>query len=510
MKILSASQIRELDAYTIENEPIASIDLMERAAATFTGWFVQSFPDVNRPVAIFCGIGNNGGDGLAAARMLHQQFYEPEVYWCKISENTSEDFATNLNRLPPRNAIPVHEIEQGDDFPELPEEAIVIDALFGSGLNRPVEGYWADLLDHLNQLPNLRVAIDIPSGVFADQHTEGTAFHADHTFSFQLPKFAFFFPENNRRIGHWTVGSIGLDEQFIERTETPNYYLNENMARHLLRPRHTYDHKGTYGHALLMMGSRGSVGAAILSARACLRSGAGLVTIHAPKCAYEILQISVPEALVSIDRHQYYLSENPDPAPYDTIGIGCGIGKKATTVEAVRELMQEAEKPLVIDADAINILSQQRDGFDLIPKGSILTPHPKEFQRLFGDSGDNFEEHELQRKRARELGVYIVLKRAHTCIACPDGTCYFNSTGNPGMATGGSGDVLTGIITGLLAQKYDARSAALLGVFVHGLAGDIAVDDLDHESLIAGDLVRYLGHAFLRLKRPREGGPLTS
>lgn len=500
MKILRASQIRDLDRYTIDNEPIASIDLMERAAATFVDWFTNQFQDVKRPVIIFCGIGNNGGDGLAAARMLHKRFYEVSVYWCQISDKTSDDFDANLKRLPPRNAIPLHKIQKNDGLPELPAQAIIIDAIFGSGLNRPVEGYWAELLEHLNGQSATRVAIDIPSGVFADQYTQSTSFHADFTLSFQLPKLAFFFPENNRRVGQWIVRSIGLDESFIEQTETPFHYLDETTVKPLLQSRHRYDHKGTYGHALLMMGSIGSVGASILAARACYRSGAGLVTVHAPKCAYEILQISIPEAMVSIDQHKFFLSQVPDLERYAAVGVGCGIGQRQTTVDTVRELMKKCDKPMVIDADAINILGQQKDAFDLIPEGSILTPHPKEFERLFGKTGNSFEENELQRKRAQELGVYIVLKRAHTAIAFPDGSCYFNATGNPGMGTGGSGDVLTGILTGLLAQGYSSGSAARLGVYLHGLAGDLAAADLEQEAVIAGDLVQYLGKAFLKLK----------
>jgi len=501
MKIFSASQTQQLDQHTIEHEPIPSIDLMERASATFTDWFTHRFPDVNRPVVIFCGIGNNGGDGLAAARMLHQRFYEVSVFWVKISDKTSEDFDINLDRLPKRDAVPLHTIEKGNNFPELPGNAVIIDAIFGSGLNRPVEGYWAELLEHLNQQSGTRVAIDIPSGVFADRHTGSTSFQADYTLSFQMPKLAFFFPENYHRIGQWEVRSIGLDQSFIEKTETVHHYLDTDAVRPLLHRRGRYDHKGTYGHALLMMGSRGSVGASVLSTRACLRSGVGLVTVHGPECAYDILQTAVPEAMASIDDDKSIISEVPDLARYAAIGVGCGIGQRKKTVKALRKLLEKSEPPLVIDADGINILGRQKDAFDLIPKGSIVTPHPKEFERLFGKTDNDFEAHERQREMAQKLGIYIVLKRAHTCIACPDGTTYFNSTGNPGMGTGGTGDVLTGIITGLRAQGYDGRDACLLGVFLHGLAGDLAAGELGEEALVAGDLVRFLGKAFLGVKK---------
>lgn len=500
MKILQAEQIRELDAYTIKNEPISSIDLMERAALTFIYWFTDRFPDVDQRVHIICGPGNNGGDGLAAARLLHQRFYEVTVYRCRITDHVSDDFAANLERLPGRGDVPVIDIEKDGDLPEIAPGGIVIDAVFGSGLNRPVEGFWAELLRHLNQLPVTRVAIDVPSGLFADQHSTGAVFHAHHTFSFQMPKLAFLFAENQEAAGEWTVGDIGLSREFIERTETPYFLTEEAMVRRMLHHRKKFDHKGVFGHALLIMGSYGKVGAAILAARAALRSGAGLVSVHAPRCAYEILQISVPEAMVSIDRHKFYLSEIPDLESYQAVGVGCGLDKRKTTRDALLELLDKAEQPLVIDADGLNLIGETEGALRKIPKGSILTPHPKEFERLFGKTGNNFEENERQRAMAEELGIYIVLKGGVTCVATPEGDCYFNPTGNPGMATGGSGDVLTGIITGLVAQGYSSLEASVLGVYVHGLAGDLAAADLEHESLVAGDLIAYLGKAFHHLK----------
>lgn len=499
MKILSASQIRALDAYTISHEPIASIDLMERAALAFTYWFTEQFSDIRRPIHIFCGIGNNGGDGLAVARMLHHRDYEVVVYHCKISDQVSEDFRINRERLPGLGAVPVVDIEKGGGLPAVPKNAILIDAIFGSGLNRPVAGYWGELLEYLNNQSCTRVAIDVPSGLFIDEPSTGVVFKADHTFSFELPKLAFFFPENQLYVGEWVVRSIGLHPAALAEAETAFYYLDGPLAHSLLKRRHKYDHKGTFGHALLIMGSYGKVGAAILASRGSLRAGSGLTTVHAPRCAYEILQISVPEAMVSIDRHQYYFSEVPALEPYSAIGVGCGLDKKRTSREALLELLQKAEQPLVIDADALNILGRKKEWQQYIPKGSILTPHPKEFERLFGPSANSFERNVLQREKARELGIYIVLKGAHTCIAAPDGQCYFNATGNPGMATGGSGDVLTGIITGILAQRYPPLDAALLGVYLHGLAGDIAAGVLEHESLIASDIIQYLGRAFRQL-----------
>ena len=320
MKILSAAQTRALDDFTIETEPIRSIDLMERASLTFVHWFVKQFPEEETTIHIFCGIGNNGGDGLAIARLLHQHFYSIQIYCCAISTKCTPDFNINLERLPKRADIPLTTINKGDSFPIIDQKGIVIDAIFGSGLNRAVEGYWAELFSWINNQSMPKVAVDIPSGLFADQHTSSICIHANYTFSFELPKYAFFFPENHDKLGEWIVQSIGLNLDFIAQTKTSNYYVNQAMAQSLLKTRKKYDHKGTFGHALLIMGSYGKVGAAVLAGTACLRSGAGLVSIHAPKCAYEILQISIPEAMVSLDKDVHYFSQIPDLSSYSTIG----------------------------------------------------------------------------------------------------------------------------------------------------------------------------------------------
>lgn len=496
MKILSATQIRALDAYTIEKEPIASIDLMERASLTFVNWFSQEFQAEDKPIYIFCGIGNNGGDGLAVARLLHQRFYQVEIYICQFGAEPSPDFSINFERLPARADIPITMIEHKSALPNLEQKGVLIDAIFGSGLNRPVEGDWANLFKHLNQQEQQIISIDIPSGVFADQTTRSVSIAADFTFSFEFPKLAFFFPENQNRLGHWAFESIQLHTDFIDEIETPYHYVDLNFVKKILKKRSKFDHKGTFGHALLIMGSYGKIGAAVLAAKACLRSGTGLVSVHAPKTAYNILQISIPEAMVSMDEDQYMFTRHPDLSPYKAVGIGCGLGQEGPSALGLKHLLEAWNRPILLDADALNILSVYSEWYNLIPKESILTPHPKEFERLFGSTSDNFERNRLQVKMAQELGCYIVLKGANTCIACPDGTSYFNSTGNPGMATAGSGDVLSGIITGLMAQQYSSFEAAILGVYLHGLAGDIGAANLGEVSLIAGDITSYLSEAF--------------
>ncbi len=496
MKILNVQQIRDLDIFTIENEPIASIDLMEKAAVKFVNWFVEIFPKEENTIGIFCGVGNNGGDGFAIARLLFEKGYTLNIFYCEISKSPSEDCQVNQNRLQSYPKIPQFLIQKGAPFPKVDQNTIIIDAIFGSGLNRPVEGYWGDLIEYLNQQNCVRVAVDVPSGLFADQNSNGSIFQAAYTFSFELPKLAFLFPENHQFVGQWVAKSIGLNQHFINNADSSNYYIDDQLIKSIYKTRSKYDHKGTYGHALLVVGSKGKVGAGILAAKACLRSGAGLLTIHAPKCAYDIFQISVPEAMVSVDEGEDFVKGIQQPDIFGSIGVGCGIGTHPMTIQALREILLQTKVPHVLDADALNIISLEPELFKAIPENSILTPHPKEFERLFGKTPNDFSRNALQKEKAITLKCYIILKGAHTSIACPDGTCYFNSTGNPGMATGGSGDVLTGILTSLLGQGYTSFETSILGVYLHGLAGDLAVQSLHFEALLAGDIIEHLGKAF--------------
>ncbi len=501
MKIFTVDQTRRLDQYTIDHEPVPSIELMERASRTFFHWFEKQFQDKHRKVFVFSGPGNNGGDGLAIARMLSRDYYEVKAYLLRIGDKLSEDCASNFKNLRKYRSCPFEEINKGDKMPSLPEGSIVIDAIFGSGLSRSVEGYWAKLIEHLNQQPVTRVSVDIPSGMFADKPTAGVSVLADFTFSFEMPKLGFFFPENLHRVGEWSFDTIGLHADFIKKEETPLHLVDLKMVKPIVRYRKKYDHKGVFGHTLLVAGSYGKIGAAILAARACLRSGAGLVTVHTPKCGYEILQIAIPEAMISVDQDQETVTKiYEDLSKYKAVAIGCGLGTSEPTAGALADLLKSANQPVVLDADALNLLAGHPNFFKLIPKNSILTPHPKEFERLFGETANSFERNELQRLKARELGVYLILKGAHTAIACPEGQCYFNSTGNPGMATGGSGDVLTGVLAGLLSQGYSPFESCLLGVYLHGLAGDLAAHDLQQEALLASDITDHLGKAFISLK----------
>ncbi len=501
MKIYQAGQLRDWDAYTLEHEPLSSAGLMNRAAQAFTDWFVKIYADTERPVCVFAGTGNNGGDGLAVARLLHRQFYAVKVFVCDFNGKRSADFEAQRALLP--EGVTVTVLRTLQEIPRLEKNEIIVDALFGTGLSRPLAGeHWPAVIDALNALPNEIVSIDLPSGLFADQHTPGSVVQATRTFSFETPKRAFFFPENAGRVGDWAYGPIGLHADFEATTSTPFHYLTHAEARALVRPRATFSHKGTFGHALLVAGSRGKIGAAVLAARACLRSGVGLLTVHAPGCGYEVLQTSVPEAMCSTDEQRDFITQLPDLQNITTVGAGPGLDTHPETAAALSQLLTNTDHPMVLDADALNLLAWHPDWWPAVPENSILTPHPKEFERLFGPTEHDFARNDLQRRMAQQHHVVIVLKGAHTAIAAPDGSCWFNSTGNPGMATGGTGDVLTGLLTGLLAQGYAPAAAARLGVYLHGLAGDLAAARHGQAALIAGDLVDALGQAWQVL----EGG----
>lgn len=494
MKILSSEQIRAWDQFTITNEPISSLDLMERASNSFVDWFVLQFPDQSKKIFVFCGNGNNGGDGLAISRLLHQRGYQVEAFTFSISTKRSTDNQSNLHAAQQLPELKITTLAENDALFEIDESGIIIDALFGSGLTREITGYFRNLIEHLNQQKAIRVAVDLPSGLFTDTHSQGAIFRADYSLSFQQPKLAFLFPENHKYAGEWNCKPIGLSPSFYLNAESDHHLLTKELAQTLLKTRKKFAHKGNFGHACLIVGSLGKMGAAILAAKACLRAGCGLLTVRVPTCGYDIMQISVPEAMVELDANETHLGQLISVTKYEATGIGCGLGTASDTKTAVANLLEHADKPLVLDADALNIISQD-ELHGKIPEGSILTPHPKEFERLFGPSNNDFERNKTQRRWARDLQSYIVLKGAHTCIATPEGKCYFNTTGNPGMATAGSGDVLTGIITGLLAQDYDSFSAALLGVYLHGLAGDFACENLCEQSMIAGDIINGLSNA---------------
>lgn len=499
MKILAAAQIKEIDNYTIAHEPIKSIDLMERAATAFTEWFISRFGPKSE-VCIVCGNGNNGGDGLAIGRLLLQMNYKVEVFAIKTSAKASEDFRLNEEKL--KKLAPVTAIASREDIPDLGHCQIIIDAIFGSGLSRPVEGLYAEVIEAVNRAEKKIIAVDIASGLFADRHSsQGKIINAAHTVAFQLPKLAFFMPENADFVGSWHVVDIGLMQEAIDDQETFSYLLSSASVSALLRPRRKFSHKGTHGKALIMAGSYGKMGAAVLCGKAALRSGLGLLTMNIPRCGYDIMQAVVPEAMVVVDEGDHYLTSYADMSGYNALGIGPGIGREQETVYSLMQTIQNYKGPMVIDADGLNIISEHPEMLQLLPENTILTPHPKEFERLAGSWADDFEKVNKQRDFSKANKLIIVLKGAHTSISLPSGSIFFNRTGNPGMASGGTGDVLTGMLSALLAQGYLPDDAAKAGVYLHGLAGDLASAAKGEIGLIASDVIDHIPQAFLDFKK---------
>lgn len=499
MKLFSAEQIRQWDQYTIQNEPIASIDLMERAAAQCCHWITAKFPD-HQKFILFCGGGNNGGDGLAIARMLIHQKKTVKIFILGHSGSNSKDFLINLSRLQ-SCSTQIELLEEENGFPSISPSDIVIDALFGNGLNRPLGGLAQALVEHINHSKARVIAIDLPSGLFADKSSQGnTIIKAAITLTFQMMKLAFLLPENAKYTGEVQVLDIGLSPTYYHQTSSCYEVIEAESILPFLPPRKPFSHKGTYGNAALIAGSYGMMGAAVLAARACLRSGVGKLTCYIPECGYNILQTAVPEAMCVTGSDKTSLSSIPFKSDYEAYAVGPGIGQHSSGSEVLESVLNKNPSRLIIDADGLNLLSSHPKLYAQLPENTILTPHPKEFEKLFGKSANDFERITLALEKAKELKVFILLKGRYSFIATPQGKGYFNPTGNPGMATAGSGDVLTGILLGLYAQNEHTSQAILTGVFLHGLAGDLAVRHFGEESLIAGDLINHLAEAFIAVK----------
>lgn len=505
MKILRSSHVKEVDAYTIENEPILSINLMERAAGKCSGWMLKHI-EKHRKFFVFAGPGNNGGDGIAVARQLAANGREVTLFLVKISDKLSTDAQVNLERIYKQGAVSVHEIEKNGNLPQLPEGSVVVDGLFGSGLNRPLEGFPADVVKHLNTQSATRIAIDIPSGLFGEDNSGndfGAIFRADYTLTFQFPALSFFFPEHEPFVGDWKVFSIGLSQEKIDEMESPYFLVTENHIREHIKKRLRFAHKGDFGHVLMICGGYGKMGAAVLASRAALKTGSGLVTAHVPKLGYEIMQTAAPEVMMSIDISDIIFSQVPDLSGFTTVGTGPGLGMRSNTKKALENLLEKSDRPLVLDADALNILAEHRELLDKLPENSILTPHPKEFERLTRKVNDHYSRIQLQQEFAQSHKVVLVLKGGNTSIAMPDGTVFFNTTGDPGMATAGSGDVLTGVVTSLLGQSYTSTEAAVIGVYIHGLAGNLASSESSMEAVTASDIIQHLGNAFKTIRNEK-------
>ena len=470
LPLLTSPQIREADAYTIAHEPISSVNLMERASKAFVGWFVNHFPDKKQAISIYCGTGNNGGDGLAIARILHGHHYRAiNIKITRFSDKASDDFNVNLKKL--QNTITVTEIKPGDGFPD-EDSTILIDAMLGSGLNKPLRGDYERLVKHLNSLEKTVVAVDTPTGFFSEGEVkpDSIVLKAKLVITFQQPKINFLLPESGPVMECWEAVNIGIDEEFMISLDSPYQFVTEKDIRKLMKPRHKFSNKGTFGHALIVVGQAKTMGAALLCSSACAHAGAGLTTACVPESGLIALNSYLPEIMAVVRQG----NDLPEIAwdKFSTMGIGPGLGNDENSLALLTDILTNYKKPVVIDADALNILAEHKQLWAMIPEGSIITPHMKEFDRLFGESTSWWQRLQTAIEKAKEHKICIVLKNDYTITATPDGKAYFNSTSNAAMASGGMGDVLTGIITALLAQKYSSEEACIIGTYIHGKAGD--------------------------------------
>ena len=496
--ILPVGKIRDWDRFTIENEPIKSIDLMERASNVFVRWLIENKTHSDNKILVLASKGNNGGDGLAVARLLIDRAFDVDIMVADIQIKNSPDFETNRKRLIEKQ-IKIEYIQKNTAIPSFQKYSLIIDALFGSGLERPINGFWAQLVKTVNNSGKRIYSIDLPSGMYADKPVDGEVIKCDHCLSFEAPKLGMLLPDNSEHIEKWVYKSIGLQSGYLSTIDSDTFFIEKKDIKHRIKHRNRFDHKGNFGHALIAGGSKGMIGAPVLASKACLRTGAGLATALIPDIGYNIIQTTVPEVITLSGFGDDFLSAVPDINRFSAIGIGPGMGINEMTNKFLSDFLNVVKVPIVIDADALNILASRKDLMDKIPKKSVLTPHPGEFSRMFGASINGFERLKLLREKAKELDLYIILKGRYTAIASPESIVYFNSSGNAGMATAGSGDVLTGMITSLLAQGYSSLDSCLIGVYLHGIAGEIGASHTGLNSLIASDITDNIGNAYKNL-----------
>ncbi len=499
MKLFTADQIYAADKSTIEKQQLTSDGLMERAAIQIFNWMHGRMQGAPVKIHLFCGIGNNGGDGIALARHLQEHGYNIAVYVVNYSKKRSKDFLINLERLKDRKVWPEF-LEEGSKFPEIGRDDIIVDAIFGIGLNRAPDEWVKQLMEHLHASEAFILSIDMPSGLFVDKLPEDNRgiIKSNYVLSFQAPKLVFFLPDTGIYVGQWEVLDIGLDPEYLMTTETDYELIGKHEVLPLYIPRQKFSHKGTYGHSLIIGGSYGKIGAAILASKAALVIGSGLVTAYVPRCGYVPFQTALPEAMVITDDNETHLSNIVFEIEPNVIGIGTGLGTGEETIRAFSDFLEKNKTALVIDADGLNILSKNKDLLKKLPKRSVLTPHPKELERLIGKWKDDFDKLKKAKLFSKKYDCVLVIKGAHT-ITVYDGKGYINATGNPGMATAGSGDVLTGVITGLITQGYEPLIASVFGVYLHGRAGDIAVENTGYQSLIASSIIDNIGKAYIDL-----------
>lgn len=505
MKIFTSDKLRELDNVTCEIQNIDTLQLMERAATAITEEIVERFLP-NQRIVIIAGPGNNGGDALAVARMLHQRDYlNIEVYLFNVGDHLSHDCDEERKSLLTIESINFTEVKREFTPPVLSKKDVVIDGLFGSGCKGALQGGFLALGRLVNDSGAYVISIDVPSGLKGENNlnlNRRDMIHADLTLTFQLPRLSFFFEENAQVLGEIKILDIGLDRTKIKETPTDYMLVEAKNIRSLLRPRLKFSGKRDYGSALLFAGSTGMMGAAVMAARATLRSGAGLATVHSARGGINIVQTAVPEAMFEPDRNEHFITDMTVYHEHQAIAVGPGIGTNDRLIDALENLLKNCKTPMLLDADALNCISIRPTLLDLLPPGTIITPHIGEFDRLFGEHKSSEARLNKALEMAKYYNIIIVLKGHHTATIRPTGRIFFNSTGNPGMATAGSGDVLTGVITAFLAQGYRPENAAFIGVFIHGLAGDMAAEKFGEFGMTSSDITDNIGRAINQVMTP--------
>ncbi|APY07324.1 carbohydrate kinase [Winogradskyella sp. J14-2] len=508
MKLFSKEQIYEGDKLTTERQNISSTDLMERAGTQIFNWIHMRMQGAQVPIHVFCGIGNNGGDGLVLARHLLTHGYNVVTYIVNCSDKRSKDFLINYDRIKTVTKDWPVMLSCGADFSDIAieERDIIVDAVFGIGLNRPPNKWVQELFQNWRASKAFTLSVDIPSGLYTDKavEDENAVVHANYTISFQSPKLVFFLPETSKFTVQWEVLDIGIDRDYLMQTQTEAELISKHEVLPLYKPREKFSHKGDFGHALIVGGSYGKIGAVNLASRAALSAGAGLVTAYIPKCGYHSMQASFPEAMVITDKDEEQITNISFDIEPSGVGIGVGLGTADKTIKALELFLNANKTSLVIDADGLNILSKNKELLKVLPEQTVLTPHPKELERLVGEWTDDFDKLSKTKEFSKAYKVIVVIKGANTITVFGD-KLYINTTGNPGMATAGTGDVLTGIITGLIAQGYEPLAATIFGVYLHGKSADISLEDYGYQSLIASHIIETLGEAYIDLfKQPEQ------
>ncbi|WP_290699175.1 NAD(P)H-hydrate dehydratase [Lacinutrix sp.] len=508
MKIFSKEQIYAGVLQTQKRQEIASTELMERAGTQIFNWLHMRMQGAQVPIHVFCGIGNNGGDGLVVARHLITHGYNVSTYVINCSDKRSKDFLINYDRIKNVTKNWPTLLSCKEDFSAIliDQKDIIVDAVFGIGLNRPIDDWIKGLFNHFRTSKAYTLSIDIPSGLHTDKAVEDpdAVVNAGYTLSFQTPKLVFFLPETAKYSIQWEVLDIGIDPEYLFATPTEADLIGKNEVLPIYKPREKYSHKGTFGHSLIIGGSYGKIGAVTLASKAALRVGAGKITAFIPKCGYIPLQTAFPEAMVITDVNDEKITKIDFNIEPTVTGIGVGIGTDTKTVAAFEAFLKANKTPLVIDADGINILAKKKALLKLMPELTVLTPHPKELERLVGKWTNDFDKLKKTKAFAKKYKVIVVIKGANT-ITVFDDKLYINATGNPGLATAGTGDVLTGMVTGLISQGYHPLQATLFGVYLHGKSADILIEKFGYQSIIASDVIEGISLAYLDLfKQPEQ------